>query len=563
MKYLAGLILLVVLHTFPLWDLENSLAGGFGDPFAHAAIGEWFCKNVVTGDFNSKIYMSPYGIDFSGNYDSPFPFIATCPFVDAGPLFQFHLFTILQLLLIVISSLLVASVFLRPGPLRFCYALFAWWGGFYLVWAHQHMTLLSLIWGFQFLIYAIKKLQLSSLKSCLTSATLIALTMSGTFQNIATLGPFALALVVYYFFTHRDDFKVSKNLINFFSGLVLTVVISLLFWSPMIVFTLKHGAPDLAVQRSLFSLDLTGIFLPFKQNLFYQWFEMGPGSTPIEKANGLDILIFISVILSLVNGRLRKDTFQIFLLVTAVFYLIISLGPEIHLNGQVIASMPFTEWVFRIFPFSLSRTPSRMAAITHLIFILLGFLYFDQIKKEKTLSLLVIGLLSWTVITGPILNQTITFPVINYRQIFTMNGLEALKSLPADSTILMIPNAHAQDPAQNFHRLFHHKNISSGYLAFPAYTTELRSKILSDPLLGQFECIGNKTTFARTELFQNPERLHAFLKEQRYSGIIINKYFISSNSGCGLILNWIMELSKQSWFKIVEENNYFVTALIL
>src|SRR5437868_2634869 len=106
------LLILGLVHTFPLWNLRENVAGGYGDPLSHATIGSWYCGNVLTGNFHSDQFMAPASTDLSGTYDSPFPFALTCPFVNSGSLFQFHLFTLLQILLIIFSAWLVATRFL-------------------------------------------------------------------------------------------------------------------------------------------------------------------------------------------------------------------------------------------------------------------------------------------------------------------------------------------------------------------------------------------------------------------------------------------------------------------
>ena len=100
MKAAAILFFLVILHTFTLWKPTEFLAGNFGDPMAHAAIGSWYCKDLGYSTVKKDLYQAPFGVDLSGNYDSPFPFVVACG-LSTSSLWQFHVFTFLQVLLVV------------------------------------------------------------------------------------------------------------------------------------------------------------------------------------------------------------------------------------------------------------------------------------------------------------------------------------------------------------------------------------------------------------------------------------------------------------------------------
>lgn len=561
MKNLIVIIVLVFLHTLPLWNFKENLAGGYGDPFTHATIGDWYCNNVLTGNFHYSGYLSPYGADVSGSYDSPFPFILTCPAVPAGPLFQFHLFTLLQIILIVFSAWLVAKTFLKSNSLQFCYILFVWWCGFYISRSHQHETLLSQIWGLQFVFYAVATLAPRNIKSVLISSFLIALALTGTFHNIATLLFIAITLTLFKLWQMRKDLVYVKTHLNLFLGLLLSALIFGSLWWPMITFTLKNGAVDVSMQRQLFSLDLLSPLIPFESNLIYKWLEMNP-ILSYERYNSFDPIILSIMIISLFFKGFWRERVRIIIFILGLFYFTLSLGPELRIKNEIFSTFDFNAEFLNFFPFKVSRTPARFAAITNLSFVLLAFLFLEQYSANRYKKSIAFVLIVWIFVTGPVMNQMLFFPTIKYQSIIPMQGLESLKKLPADSIVVSIPSAWAQDPTENFNRLFHQKDISSAYLSYTAYSKSIREQFVADPFLGRMGCKDDVTAFYQNPLLGSFENLRAHLKERKLRGFIINKLILLGRPECQDLKNWTIEFLKNPWIKVTQENVNFVTAEI-
>jgi hypothetical protein len=560
-KQLWIFLFLAILHTLPLWNLDKNLAGGYGDPFTHATIGEWYCKNVVTGNFHSDFYMSPYGVSMAGTYDSPFPFILTCPFVSAGSLFQFHLFALIQIFLILFSAWLVAKTFFKDKPLRFCYVLFVWWCGFYITRSHQHLTLLSVIWGLQFVLYAAWTINPKTLKGVLIPGLLMALTLVGTFYNIASLLFFAVLLMGYRLWLQRKDFNV-RALLNLAYGLILFSALFLLFWGPMIYFILKNGQTNVEMQRKVFNLDLLSPFLPFEGNLIYQLWEGAPRFN-FERASPFDPIMIILVFASIFKKEFWQDRWRVLILLLASFYFVMALGPELRINNEVAGYLDFNGTLLDLIPFKFSRTPGRFAAITNLSFIFLGFLFLDRLRSRRLYKYIPLMLGVWIIITGPLLNQMWFFPTIEYRSIVPMVGLESLKKLPVEATVVSIPSAWAQDPTQNFNRIFHGKNITSAYLAYITYNQELIRPFSQDPFLGKMGCQSEITAFSKTPLLSNFDELHKYLIANNLRGFVVNMEILVGQPACKDLALWTIEFLKLPWVRVTEEKGRFITAELL
>lgn len=557
------LVLFIVgfLHTIPLWNVRENLAAGYGDPLGHAAIAGWYCSNVLTGNYHSNQYMAPYGVDLSGTYDSPFPFILTCPFMEAGPLFQFHIFTLLQILLIVLSAWLVATRFLKGTLLQTAYVLFVWWCGFYVVRSHQHVTLLSMIWGTQFIFYAVMNLKPRHLGNVLGAATLLGLSYTGTFQNIPGLFLLTVALITYKFWLERENLLQKKSLLNLSLGLVLASVLFFAFWWPMITFTLKYGTVAVESQRQFYNLDLLSAFLPADTSSLYNWFPSLP-RLQMERENSIDLLVLALVLISLFSKEFWKDSFRVLILILALIYYVLALGPELRIGNDVTSYLDFNVEIFKHFPFTVTRTPGRLALITSLSFVLLSFLYLDQIKESRWKKLLAGGLIIWIVVMGPALNNMWFFPTLNYKTILPENGLTQLRNMPPETLVVQIPSAWAQDPSPNFLQLFHGKNITSAYLAYTTYNKALLEKFLPDPFLGKMGCDGEATAFGPNPLITNADQLRMHMLSRNMRAVIINKQILVGNPGCKNLLDWVKEFVKLPWVRPLEENNLFIVAEI-
>jgi hypothetical protein len=559
-KYLLILLFLVLAHLWPLANLDENLAGGSADPMAHAAIGEWYCKNVVTLNFHSDIYMAPYGADLSGNYDSPFPFILTCPFVSAGSLFQFHLFTLMQLLLIVFSGFLLGRYLFKKASLAFVYTLFVWWSGFYVVKSHDHMTLFSQIWGFQFLVYSVLSLNIKSRKSVLISSVLLALSFAGTFQNIASLFLLGLVLVSYKFWQVRQDFNKS-SLVNCALGLLLVLLLTSIFWGPMIYFTLfKSTVQGLDTQRALYSFDLASFIFPYSNNLFYEWIHFKPVLGD-ENLLPIDVLVSLFAVVSLFLKQTWKSAFKILLLLMGFTYLLLSFGPVLKYNGQDWLNLDFNIFFHAHFPFGFSRTPARLAATAYYCFLLLFFIHVSAVQNKKMKNGLVLFLALWIVVTGPVLNQMWQFPHFAYRDSLPMQALNYIAQKPADEIVVNIPASWAHDQSQNFFRLFHKKNITSAYLAYPVYNKELIMNYMNDPFLSQLGCATEVLQHQETPLFQDEMNMKYYLAAKNYRNFIFTKAYLDGPECAGL-KSWAERFLAYKWVRVIEETPFHIVAII-
>ncbi len=553
---LAGFI-----HTFPLWNWKENVAGGYGDPLSHATIAQWYCGHVLNGNFHSDRFLAPFGADMSGTYDSPFPFALTCAFNSAGTILQFHLFTLFQIWLILIGAWLVATIIIKDPLRQLAYILFVWWCGFYVARTHQHMTLLSSIWGIQFVLYAVLNLDIERFKTVLVGSVLLGLSFVGTFHNIPLLSVFTLVLGGYKLWEQRRKLH-RKTLFYLIAGFAVSLGIFIIFWWPMIAYTLKNGSVLVDSDRRAYNLDLLSPFIPFDASLLYQWWADLP-KLSFERQNYFDPLIIIVFIFSLGKRQFWREPFRVLLLLVALFYFIISLGPELRFNDDVLAYLDFNTELFRSFPFRITRTPARLALVSNMCLIFSVFLFLEKAKEGGWKKYFSYFLVAWAIFTGPVLNQMWFFPTLKYLEVFSMEALGQVRNMSEETIVVQIPTAWAQDPSQNFQQIFHDKKITSGYLAYTNYNQEVRENFAKEPFLGRLGCDGEWTAFAPTPLMSNPEMLQAYMRMHRYEVIIVNKLILLRNPACGKLTSWLKDLVKQPWVKVLSENNAYIVLTLL
>ncbi len=540
-------------HTLPLWDVENRLAGGFGDPLAHASMPGWYCAKVLTWDLHTTQFLAPAGVDLNNNYDSPFPLVLTCAFQSLGPHAQFHIFAALEILLILLTAWLVARRLFPDRELwQIAYIGFAWWTGFYMARVHQHYTLLAGIWGFQAMIWMALTLDWRNWKRMAGYGAVAGLVFVGTFHNIAMLSvPFAILL-------GRSLWRAERNLKTLASVTVAGMTLCLtffFFFGPSLLGYLAGDLPRAFGDRGLYNLDLASPLLPWMNSKLYEWFGV---TSPLdfERYNGLDLVVFALVVVAAVRRELLRLPLAKPLLAIALLSWLCSLGPEFRFWGQVLTTNPLESLIGTLPPFGFSRTPARFFIVSVLA---LTFLAFAFLATRKLPAWLPLALIAWVALTGPALNGEWTVPTVEFRPIFPMQALGQIRSDQESKIVLTIPTALASDPTHNFMQLFHQKPITSGYLAYTAHTPKALAFMNSDPILSQMNCDGAIFAFRGDGIFTTPELVRAHLIRTGIRYVIANKMLIAQPqcqklmAGCKI---WVANRGYASLKKIKDSPFY-------
>lgn len=548
----AALVLLVLflLHTLPLWDVENSLVGGIEDPAAQAAMPEFYCDKIIKWDFHDTRFFAPGGVNLANNYDSPFPMILTCPLRSLGGHVQFHVFAGLMVFLVVLSAWLVSRVLFPSLVLwQLAYVGFVWLSGFYYARTHQHYTLLAGVWGFQLLLWMFLRADWLNRKRVLFYGFLMGLVFSGTIHNVALLSVPALILMAHSF---RPFMQNRRALLNLAGALVIFAIVFVFFFGPALSGYFAGDLVRVPEDRAKYGFDLLGPFLPWARHIFYSW----TGSVPhgsLERYNSFDFLVVVAFLYFAFKGGLRNLPLLRPLLLIAGLSWLYSLGPIIHVGHVDLIANPLDRIWAQIPLLSISRTPARFASLTYLSLV---FVVFAAARDRVWPSWMAPALLMWCVVTGPILNQRYVLPYAEFREFFPMRALEELRAHDDDSIVVNVPIYFSGDPTQNFLQLFHRKPITAGYLSYVAYSPEVLKSVGADPLLSQMNCSRMLFPFTGQGLVADGEALRAHMQKNRFRVIIVNKLALADD-GCENLFAWVRGLSQYPWIRLMEESKLY------
>jgi hypothetical protein len=548
---------LIILHTISLWDHTKFVAGYVGDSLAHAAIPKWFCEKVVTFDFYFKDFMAPFGVNLAGNYDSPFPFILTCPAQALGSVFQFNLFAAIQAGLIVFSALMLARKAISNVFLQYVYVFFVWFSGFYMIRALEHITLLSMIWGAQLLMYSILSVDVKSRKSVFIHSCLMGLALAGTYQNIVLILPILMMFMVYQI----KNIPVKNILVA--AGTLS--VIFLIFWLPMLMGTLSSRTSLVTeledFSRKGSSTDLAGLILPDVWHYTHTTFAYPKLS--MESSAQFDFLITVIFLFAVFSKQVREKYLVKFFFFVTGFYIFIGLGPTVKFNGAELFSNPINEFIYSLYPFKLTRNPGRAAAFAQYLMILAAFIFLDAIefKKKANQYLLYGSLAGYIFLIGPFFHSYFRFPAFNYTWYFLpVSAMETIKNDPEpEAKVVPLPSDWGRDPTNNFLWLFHEKPVTSVYLAYSLYNEDLIAKTKTDPFLSSIACNPfEPPDYRLNPLMYDDTGLQMYLKENGYKYFTIHlPAFEDVSEGCPVFNEWVQNFTKKPWIKLLEENLSF------
>lgn len=551
MKAVILLLMLFVVHTASLWT-TSSLAGRYGDTLAHAALPQWYCTDVVTGHLHTDRYLAPAGVDLATNFDSPFPLILTCPFVDFGGHVQFHIFVALQILLIIVTALLVARQLTTDPAWQVVYVLFVWFTGFYFAQAFEHFTLFSGVWGFQLIVWCALTARLDRGKNMIARGALLGLVFAGTFHNVALLTLPTFALIGWTW--ARSEARRVRGLIA--AGCTAAGVFALFFW-PSIHAYLTQELVRTPGARALYSSDLLALFFPSIANRIYEYvFALLPQGSEIvlhfERINSLDVLVWVPLIAVVRRRAFWRDRLNLILFCLAALFWWLALGPSVTLQERDLFANPLA-WLLDLFPLTLSRTPGRLLTVTVLSLTLIAFRgALERWPRQRWLPYV---LIVWALATGPGLNRAallMTSPLEGY---LPMKGLEAIASDRLGTRVAHLPMAPIQDAGQNYMQLIHGKAITAGYLAYTAYPPATPRAL---PWRSQTACRADASDFSEPSW----EDAHRALGEEGIRHVILNKRLLFDAS-CTRLREWSLTLSRQSWIRMIDESQEYVVLEIV
>lgn len=541
-------LLLALFFTFPLiLNLKNSLPAGNEDPL-YVNWYFWFFKfNLIDLHLNpflqSDLIFYPVGFNISTGYDFLLITIISLPL----QLIFKNLFVIYNIIIIInfIFSSYAAYHLIKyltnDRKISFIAGIIFGFSPYMLARGLVHINLLTTGMIPLFILLFLKLLKDPSFKnSFLLALSFLLVCLSCWQYGLFTLLFVFFSLILLYFISKKIILN-KQYLKNFVRFLILSAFFVLPFAFPMILGRAndKMSFPSTG-DAVAFSADIFSYLTPSPSHTLYgkfinNNFFLSVNSGYPESTNYLGLLEIIFIIyfffLIVKKNKLKKIIIEnIYWIITAFIFFILSLGPLLKIGGYVFQFILPYYFIFYLPFFDFAKEPSRLGIFVMLFItiILSIFLkeYLDQKKTQKNIILLFIALIIIAErITLPYQIKKIEIPVF-YNQIAKEKNDYAILDLPANIK-------WSQQPLYNFYQTIHSKKIIMGTIGYTSFSPNIYSWIRQNNFTNESNChYSNKKEKLADTIYEKDQIMRIF-KNAKIKYVIIHKNIISNLENYG------------------------------
>ncbi len=458
---------LALLYPFSVLNMGSQLIGNTADSY-QGLWDLWWVRHSVLSLSNPYItnyIYYPYGANLYVHTLSPAAGFLTIPFqLTTGLIFSFNLIMIASFVLGGYGAYLLAKYVTKDKKASFFAGVVFAFSTYHFAKALADMNLASLEWIPFYVLFLLKMRQEKSAKNIAGAVVFLVLTaLMADLQYILFLAIFTMLYVAYELVVNREQIagflKRFAVMTAAFAGLML------LIFEPFISgwFTGQYAyAMSSPSYSAIVSGDLLGFFTPSQFNPLFGSAVHGVVQTftttslyPLEGATYIGYTVLALTIYAAL--KLRKEAK--FWLVSAAAFLILTLGPLLHVMGNSSLNIPLPETIIAD-TVPIFRVPARMVvmatlclAVAAAITVKQANLHINKLKKGKILCLLFIALLSGTFLTEC---NFLPYPVAQnmqvpqfYSQLSQMNGTFGVLDLPqnySDNCLYMYYGTVSQKP---------------------------------------------------------------------------------------------------------------------
>ncbi len=441
------ILTLILLYPFSILNMGNQVIGNSADTY-QGLWNLWWVKHstlsLQSPYFTSYIYY-PYGADLYVHTLSPAAGFLTIPFQLAfGIIFSYNLIIILSFILGGYGTYQLAFHITNDKKASFFAGLVFTFSTYHFSRALGHMNLVSIQWIPFYVLFMLKMRHEKTYTNALAATFLLVLTaLMADLQYVLFLALFTLFYVAYELVLNRNQFR------GFLKRLAITATASagfiFLYFTPLISGWLSGKYAYAATPASdsvVLSSDLLGFFTPSQFNPLFgsissritQSFST-TALYPMESSTYIGYTVLALAVFACI--KLRKQVR--FWLFSAIAFLILSLGPLLHVMGTII-NIPLPEAII-LYTVPIFRAPSRFVVMATLCLAVLAATALKQanmsigrLKNGKILSILFIVVVSASLLAE---NNFLPYPTIEdtavpqfYYQLAQINETFAVLDLP-------------------------------------------------------------------------------------------------------------------------------------
>jgi hypothetical protein len=442
------ILTLALLYPFSVLNMGRQLIGNTADTY-QSLWDLWWVKHSLlslSNPYVTNFIYYPYGADLYVHTLSPAAGLLTIPFqLTGGLIFSFNLIIIASFILGGYGAYQLAKYVTKDKKASFFAGLVFTFSTYHFAKALGDMNLASIEWIPFYILFLLKMRQEKSAKNIAGAVVFFVLTaLMADLQYVLFLGLFTMLYVVYELALNRQ--QISSFLKRFVVMTAIFAALMLLIFEPLMSGWLSgqysYAMSSLSYSSAV-SGDLLGFFTPSQFNPLFGAASHGIvqtfTTTSLYSLEGNTYIGYTVLALTIYAAfKLRKEAK--FWLLSAAVFLILTLGPVLHVMGNSSLNIPLPETLIA-YAIPIFRVPARMVVMATLCLAVAAAIalkhtnaHISKLKNGKVLCILFIVLLSGTFLAECNFLPYRVAPSMQvpqfYYQLAQMNGTFGVLDLP-------------------------------------------------------------------------------------------------------------------------------------
>jgi hypothetical protein len=499
-KMLIAFTILAIIFTYPvcLSIISGDKFPGLGDVY-------WFLwdlwwHNKALTEFNSPYYTTymfyPTGVNLAFSTLTPFNALLSVPLqLIFGLIRTYNILWILSFIISGYGTFLLVKYLTGDIKAAFISGLIFMFSPYHFAHALGHLNLITIEWIPFYILFLFKIISDDKIKNAIYAGIFLSLVFMSDYYYILYMSFFTSIFLLYYLFSDKKVI-LKKDILKRF--LIMTAAFILII-SPLVYPLIK----ELLTSKSnymyiggfeTYSADILGFFIPTQFHpIFKDYVNPIYNNFTGNMAENTVFIGYTALFLALI-AILKIKTKEIrFWTLSAIIALILTLGPILHINGELIRTIKLPYSLLMNIPIvSIARVPSRWDVLVMLsIAVLAGYgssyifqksdkisdkRYRNSILSNKNLTIIFSCLILFEFLAIPYPMASAKVPEFYYQ----------LKNDTDNYAILEIPITNYVPSFQSdilYYQTVHEKKLVGGYVSRMSQST--MEFIESTPILSQ------------------------------------------------------------------------------
>lgn len=340
---ILGYVALSAVLTYPLIaNITKFLPQGY-DVWWNVWWMWWIKKSLIglhVSPFFTEYTFHPTGTSLFFDSTNLANFIAAIPLQSfLGSIAAYNLLSLLAFVLSGYGIYLLAKYLTGDKKSSFIAGIIYTFSSYHFIhFAGGHLDIISMQWIPLYVLFLIKMVKEKGMKNAVFAAVFLALAALSTWYYMMYLAVFTAVFLTYCFFRSRS----SVLNFDFIKKFCLMAALFGLIVSPIAYPMMAEKDGYASTSRSVFfSADLLGFFVPspihpifgeHTKNIYKNF-----SGNIFETANYVGFTVLFLALYSAINSKRKEINFW---LICSIIFLVLSLGPVLHINGNMLIPYP-------------------------------------------------------------------------------------------------------------------------------------------------------------------------------------------------------------------------------